>query len=595
MIKTGNLNALFRVAASLMVLVLFSPNSTQAQDFNLEATVSEKIIFIGEQFSITVEVQSSSSRNVSMPTLPDIRGVGVLSSTPSRSTSISIVNGRTQTSTAYTFTMIARERGQHTIPPITVEIDGETHRTDPIQIEVTERGNLAREGGQQLPDIFIEVNVDDNNPVPGQQIVATLDLFFKQGIEITSFQPSAGWRTDGFWKEQLQNTRHPEAESVILDGVRYRKATLIRYALFPSRSGELTLASFPLNVGIRTQPSRNDRFGSFFGSGTNQRRVSVESEPVHISVQPLPVPERPSVMMNAVGDLQVERRLNRTEVETGETLELITTIEGTGNIPLVRRPNFQLPEGVDLYTPQENSNVERQGMNIRGEKTFTELMVARAPGRFEIPAEDVAIYDPVSGRYQYAELPALEFEALPSASQQIAAAAQNTGTLQTVSGLAVWHNSSAQSLYRSAWFWILLLIPGIALAIAWQQRRYHQKLNSDTEFARSRKAGERAAGHLSAAESAISEGNPKIAYSLMHKAITGFVCDRMKLPEAGLSDQQILEHVSGQNPAPALMKSLRTLLNKCATISYAPAGDSADQMADLQKTRTLISDLKKLL
>lgn len=578
----------------LLVLTgILSASQVQAQEFSVDATVSENRIFIGEQFTVSVEVTGSSMRNVSLPQLPSIRGVGVLSSTPSRSTSISIVNGRTTTSTRYTFSLIAREQGNFTIPPITIEIDGETHSTNPIGIEIVERGNLSQSDGRQLPDIYLEVELDDINPVPGQQVVASIVLYFKQGVEITSFQPSAGWRTDGFWKEELQNIRQPQTESVIMHGVRYRKATLMRYALFPSRSGSLSLSEFPLSVGIRTQPSRNDPFGSFFGSGTNQRRVSVESEPLEITVRPLPAVQN-AVSMNAVGDLRVERRLNVNEVEVGETIELITRIEGTGNIPLVRKPEFNFPEGLDFYTPQESSNVERRGLNIRGEKIFTELMVARAPGSFVIPEERVAIFDPANHRYRYVTLPALRFEAKPSSGTQIASANVNRGRLQPVSGLAVWSNTSTRPLHQTFLIWILLAIPVLALLIGYQQKHFRKKLSTDISFARSHRAAEKVKERLELARTAIDNNKPKECYSVLHKAISGFITDKLSLPEAGLTDRELIQKVEEKGADPATIKSLRTMLNKCATITYAPVGNSDDQHTDADKTEKLISELKKL-
>src|SRR5690625_6356262 len=110
-----------------------------------------------------------------------------------------------------------------------------------------------------------------------------------------------------------------------------------------------------MEIGVRTQHARNGPFGSFFGSGTNQRRASLESAPITLTVQPLP--EAPSAFsLNAVGDLRVNRTLSPGEVETGGTLELITTVEGTGNIPLVRKPEYSLPDGIEQYTPQERSD-----------------------------------------------------------------------------------------------------------------------------------------------------------------------------------------------------------------------------------------------
>lgn len=594
MTETGNIVSISSIVSLILIFFSAAGPTLQAQDFTLEATVSENRIFIGEQFTVSVEVSGSSMRGVSLPVLPRIEGVGVLNSTPSRSTSISIVNGRTTTSTTYTFSLVAREQGNFTIPPISIEIDGETYTTNSIPIEIIERRNLSQGEGRQLPDIFLEIEVDHANPVPGQQIVASLNLYFKQGVEITSFQPSGGWRTDGFWKEELQNIRQPQAESVILNGVRYRKATLIRYALFPSRSGSFTLAEFPLNVGIRTQPQRNDPFGSFFGSGTNQRRVSVESEPVEITVRPLPAAQN-AISMNAVGDLRVDRRLNLNEVKTGETIELITKVEGTGNIPLVRRPGYNLPDGLDRYTPQESSNVERRGLNIRGEKTFTELIVARAPGTYTIPEERVAVYDPDGGRYRYITLPALSFEARPAPGTPVVTASTTAGSLTPINGLAIWHNQPAGPLHQTTWFWILLALPALALIVGLQQKHHRHRMMTDSGFARAQRAVENAKERISNARQAVDNRQPKECYHLLHKAITGFITDKMGLPEAGFSDAELIERIKEKGAGEDLLKQLKGMLDKCATISYAPAGSADDQLADTDRTEKVISELRKLL
>ncbi len=551
-------------------------------------------MFLGEQFSLAVEISGSAMRDVSLPMLPEIDGVRILSSTPSRSTSISIVNGRTATSTTYTYTLIARESGNFTIPPVTVEIGGEQYVSNSLSVEIMERGQLSQDGRSQVPDIFLEVELDVSNPVPGQQIVASVVLYFKQGIEVSSFQPTAGWRTDGFWREELQNIRQPQAESVIIEGIRYRSATLVRYALFPTRSGELTIAGFPMTVGMRTQPSRNDPFGSFFGSGANQRRVSLESEPIVLNVRPLPAIDN-ALTMNAVGDLRVVRRLSANRVEAGETLELITRIEGAGNIPLVRKPAYNLPDGIEQYTPQESSNIERQGLTIRGDKTFTELLAPRAPGTYEIPAERVAVFDPASRRYRTIQLPALTFEATPSANTQLASVSNfRPVALQPVTGLAVWNNSSPDKpVFRTVWFWLLLLLPGIAAIAALKQRRLMVLLQNDKDFARSHHAYNRASERFIKARELVNEGDAKEIYNILHKAVFSFITDRLALPEAGMSDPEILEKVQDAGVSNDTFRLLKIVLDKCATISYAPVGDRSDFRADIIKTEKLIEELRE--
>jgi len=592
MIKTGKISISFLLgllAALLLPLDLF------AQDFTLEATVSENRIFVGEQFNLSIEVSGSSMRDVSLPTLPQLSGVRVLSSTPSRSTSISIINGRTTTSTTYNYSLIARDTGVHTIPPVSIQIDGETRTTDPIQIEIIEKGNLSTDGSEQLPDIFLEIELDDENPVTGQQIVASVVLYFKQGIEITSFQPTAGWRTDGFWKEELENVRQPEPESVILNGVRYRTATLLRYALFPSRSGELTLAEYPMSVGVRTRPARNDPFGSFFGGGVNQRRVSLESEPIDMNVKPLPEADENTVTINAVGDLNIERSLNRTEVVTGETVELTTTIRGTGNVPLLRRPVYDLPDGLDLYTPEESSNVERRGLSIRGDKTFTELLVPRAPGRYTIPEQKIAVFDARNSRYKYITLPAVSFTANPSSSRNLAASSgSNQGLPSPVIGLAVWNNPESTPLHQTSLFWILLGVPFLALIAGYLKKNQLDRLKHDRNYSRNYNALEKAQARIEQAKQAHESQKPKELYNQLHKALTGFISDKAGLPEAGISDSDLIEKVKDENADSETLKLLKQLLEKCATISYAPAGSMADQQTDINKTERLIKELKKL-
>jgi hypothetical protein len=591
--KTGNALSAFSFFILCVMLLAGIAPKISAQDFTVDATVSENQIFIGEQFSLDIEVRGSSMRDVSLPSIPDLDGVRVLSSTPSRSTSLSIVNGQTSTTTTYSFTLIAREVGEYTIPSVSIEVGGETYETSPIQIEIIERGGLSQEGRQQLPDIFLEVEVDETNPVPGQQIVASIVLYFKQGIEVSSFQPTAGWRTDGFWKEELQNIRQPQAETVVLDGVRYRSATLMRYALFPSRSGELSLSAFPMNVGVRSQPSRNDPFGSFFGSGSNQRRVSLESKPVRLTVRPLPAVEN-AISINAVGDLRVERRLSKTEVETGETLELITRVEGSGNIPLVRKPGYNMPDGLEHYTPQESSNVERRGLTIRGDKTFTELISPRAPGRFLLPEERVAVFNPQTRNYRYITLPAIEFEATPSSDAQVASLDYQPMRIQPATGLAVWKNSGdGGSVFGSVWFWLLLVIPAAAFIAALHKRRLMMRLQNDKEFARAHLADEIAAGRFARTREMVDDGNAKEIYNTLHKTVAGYIADKLGLPEAGLSDAELIEEVKNHGIDQDSIKQLKKVLEKCATISYAPTGTRADFRTDIIKTEKLIEELRE--
>lgn len=592
--RTGRTKHTGLMLTVLVLVLLLSAGTASAQDFTLEASLSENRVWIGEQFTLQIEVRSPDLRNVEPPRLPQLEGIRVLNAVPSRSQSISVINGVTKTVTSYHFTLIARETGTKTIPPITVVIDGEEHRTREMQVEILRQQGVQPEPDERRPDIFVQVELDDKEPVVGQQVVASLVIYFKDGIEVASYRPTPGWRTDGFWKEELEENEQPRSESVLLGNIRYRRATLLRYALFPTRAGELLLDPFEITLGIRTQPTRFDPFGSVFGGlGTNHRRVTLESEALPVRVRPLDPPPSGRVTLGAVGEFEVERRASVTKAYIGESIELITTIRGNGNIPLIQKPSWSYPQGFELYSPQEVTDLQKVGTEIRGSRTFTDRLVPRIAGHFTLPAERVTWFNPDSRRYEEQFLPEITLEII---RDPLTPADERTGVLplRIQTGLTLWERGDG----GSAWiwiFWIGLILPAAALAVAWNRRSVLRRLEEDSAFARAHYAWDRAEEHLMQAGNEASGENPRQAYHSIWKAITGYITDRMGLPEAGLSSRELTDKVREEGGSNELASELQQLLDKCTSISYAPPGSRQDVEKDVRRASDLLNQLRKSL
>ncbi|MEX2351961.1 MAG: BatD family protein [Balneolaceae bacterium] len=585
-----------KISTALLILLSSTTIGALAQDFTLSARLSENRVFIGEQFTLTVELEGNSLHSAELPVLPDLNGVRLLTSYPSRGQRISIVNGRTTRTTSWSYTLMGSSDGNWTIPPIDVEIDGEVRSTRPLQVEVLDRRSSSGEPAGDRPDIFAEIEISDPEPVVGQQMVASLVIYFRDGVEVTSYQPASGWRTDGFWREELQNIEQPRTESVFLGNVRYRKATLLRYALFPSRAGELSLTPFSLNLGIRSQPRSNDPFGSMFGGfGTNTRRVTVETEPKAITAKSLDEPGE-GLPIGAVGQFDITREINTGTVSAGEPVELVTRIRGEGNLPLVRRPEYDFPTGVELYPPQEETDLNRRGTAISGTRTFRQTFVALDPGRITLQEEQVPVFHPVSETFTWHTLPAIELEVRgdPRGVLSSSGAASN---LQPMTGLALWQKPDSGSPIRTFFLWTGSLLPLFLLLIGYRQKRLQERLLSDTGFSRSYHAFQRARQRLDLAETEMADGSagPKRIYSLIHQALTGFLTDRMGLPEAGLSNSEILHHFKELPQAAPIQASLKKLLERCETIQYAPVATLADMKEDLASAEETLKKLGAIL
>ncbi len=576
----------------LPLLALLSSGAFGQSSVSVEATLSETTVYTGERISLSVEV-SGDFNNVSRPDLPDFENFRLLSNTPSTSRSYSYVNGQSSTSYTYSYYLIAQEKGTHQIPAINITIDGETYSTNPVSVEIVDRNESAK-SESKTPDIFLQLEVSDDKPVTGQQLVTDVVLFFRDGLEVNSYQPVPGWKAEGFWKEELENADRPQATSTIINGVRYRKARLLQFSLFPTKQGELEISPYKIVVSVRSSSSRDDPFSSFFGGfGGNQRQVELSSDPITLDVQPLP--KTKSDYLGAVGDFDISRDISTGDAVVGESIEITTRINGTGNIPLISKPQYELPDGLEIYQPEVSSNLNRRNQKISGSKTFTDVVIARSPGNYTIPEKTVAYFNPDQNRYVSKTLPSLNFEINENPDAVTAANAPRSFPVRPITGLASWVSPAPSDFVSNWWFWVGMIFPLALLAGAYWQKSFVEKMTTDRAFARSHKASEKAAQRLDEAIKLSEQGNVKQAYSMLQKALTGFISDRLTLSEAGLSNQQYIQALKEHDVDENLVKNVRLLLDKCASISYAPETSHSYLKSHVGLAQSTLDKLKKVL
>lgn len=591
-----------RTGKSALILFLFSVlgaygSMAWAQtSVKVNASVSETTIYTGERVTLSIEI-SGDFNNVSRPKLPDFPGLRLLSNNPSTSRSYSFVNGKSSTSYSYSYYLIAQTKGNQTIPAITVNIDGKDYTTDPIRISIVDRNSSADNpsSSQSRPDIFLRMDISDKKPVTGQQLIANVVLYFKDGLEVNSYQPVPGWKAEGFWKEELENSQRPRAESVIIDGVRYRKANLLQFALFPTKAGKLTISPYKIIVSVRSVSDRDDPFSSFFGGfGTNQRQVDLKSDPLTINVKGLPE-EHDANYIGAVGSYDISRSISTKQATVGESVEIKTRIKGTGNIPLISKPSYDLPKGLEVYEPQEKSSLNRQNKRISGTKVFTDVVIARKPGSFTIPEAKLAYYNSDQNRYVTKTLPAISFDVQQDPNAVASGPETVTFSIKPITGLATWVTPTTPALLSHWWFWAGLVFPMIILGVGYWQKSYREKMNTDSAFARSKRADNTASERLNKTIRLSEEGHIKEAYNELQKALTGFIGDRLGLPEAGLSLQQYVSALDERGIDPNLVKNVRMLLDKCASISYAPNTSHEYLKSHVGLAQSIMEKLKKEL
>ncbi len=594
MSKTGNV---FRYGL-LVLMTCFVAGVLHAQtDVRVEATVTEDQVFQGERINYNVVISGSNFRNVGVPQIPNsFPGFALLSTSPSTSTSYRIINGAASRSYSFVYTLVANTPGQYTFAPSQIEVDGQTYTTQPVQVTVVDRGSATGGGSSQSPDVFIQVEISDATPVVGQQITADLVLYFRAPLEIVSYQPSSNWVTDGFWKELVSDGSNPQAESVIRDGERFRRAVLIKHALFPGRPGNLTIGEARVSVSVRNPSRYSDPFSNFFGGfGTNQRSIDLQSDPVPVTVRALPTTSSKTV--GAVGDFQITRRLSTPVATVGEAVEVITEVRGTGNLALISRPNFEFPAGFEVFTPQDETSIRKESGIISGTRTFRDIVIIRQAGTFTINAEDLAFYDPRRARYVNVNLAALQL--LVNRDEQAIATSieqRNLGVLP-VTGVVTWQRATPASIWNHWWFYVLIVLPVVLIPLALIRKREDDRLRGDHNYARRVRALERASATLDQASALTSTSAPDIKsfMALIQNAIYGIVADRLTLQEATLTDQKVIELLSDSKLDENSLRELQKILTKCSTIRFAPVIGRDNLTHELERVKSLVTKIAEAI
>ena len=99
-----------------------------------------------------------------------------------------------------------------------------------------------------------------------------------------------------------------------------------------------------------------------------------------------------------VGQFEVTASVDRAQVKAGDAVTWRVTLRGTGNLRNARlrqaRPHRQL----QALRPDGEENVQA-GDVVRGEKSYTYLLMPERGGALSLPAVELPYFDPAFGKY----------------------------------------------------------------------------------------------------------------------------------------------------------------------------------------------------
>ena len=598
---------------TLWIITLGSPGAVLAQEIGARAFLSAPQVGVGRQFVLNVEVSGTQQLETD-PVLPDMEGfAGFLSA--GTSTSIQIVNGRTSMAITYQYRFQALEEGTFEIGPVSVTVGDRTVQTEPVALVVSDAppppptgpgaGADAGDPGVAVSpeDLFVETGVSATRVFENEPITVEYRIFTR--VPVQTYTITTLPQATGFWSEELEQPTSPQTQQVIRDGSEYLTATIRRMVLFPTGPGTRTLDPMSVEAQVRMRDRRAfDPFADIFDfSSLMDRRVPVvvASQPVTVEVLPLPVEGRPGSFAGHVGSLGVSTSLNSDAVETNEPVTLTVEYSGTGNLRTLSPPDIAFPVEFEAFPPEASDRISEGGGSLQGSRTWEYVLIPRAPGELTIPPVEVAYFDPGSGRYGSSRSQPLEITVTGEASAGEGAGAVPTAVetlreeIRFIQIGAPRLRRADVSLFSMGAFWVVLLLPLVAVGGAVVLRRHRDRLEGDLAYARVRRANRTARKRLARARG-LASGDPREFHAEVAGALQGLLADKLNIAEAGMVREEAGRIAARRGVSAETLARLFACLDDCDRQRFAPAGaDREPPEKVLERAGAIMGDLAREL
>lgn len=587
-------------------------------------------VAVGQQFRVEYTV---TARATGISVNLEGQGFDVLyGPSTSSSSSTSIVNGQMsqEVRTTFSYVLQAEKEGTFTLPSATIKVDGKTLTSNSVSVKVLpadqqpassgQSNRRSEQGGSQAKfnkdDVHLVLDLSKTAAYEGEAIVATLKLYWRNtqmgnpsDVKLPDFE--------GFTVQDMDND-NAQATLEHYDGANYQMYPLVKWLLFPSRTGEITIPAANLKANVQIVTTR--RSGGFFDwpmEYTQNVEVPLQSAPRKVTVKTLPS-GKPASYMNAVGDFKVSSELTANKVRTNDAVIYRIVVEGVGNLKYVKEPEPEFPSDFEIFDPKVDMSTKATASGVSGRKTIEYTIIPRHAGMFNIPAIDFTFFDVKSGQYKTVKTQAygLEVEKGPNdgnnqGGNAVDFSGANQERLKVLGNdIRYLHTLDADDLEMGLWneqlntmdpyppfygsfgYWLFFIVPFIAFCVvAFIYRRRIRRL-ADVAGTRTRRAGKVAERRLKAASQALKARNESVFYEAIHKAILGYVGDKLRIPLSELSQDNISDTLRQHAVSESTLQSVRDVLETCQFARYAPSTDSAAMDELYRKTSQTIDSLE---
>lgn len=591
----------------MSALVAFAQTSIQVQ--------SHKVVSVDEQFNVTFVIEGAKPTDFNWEPGDDF--MLVWGPQQGRSTSVQIMNGkRTESSqTTYSYILKPLKAGKYTLPKASAKVKGNEIYSETYTIEVVSSGSSSSSSsGQQSSqsqtrqpsqaqqgvisdsDLFLRLSLSRSDVVVGEPVVATIKLY--QRTNISGFESASFPSFNGFWSQELEAPTNIEFQRETYDGQIYNAAVLRKFLLIPQRQGQITIdpAELVCLVSVRVSSGGNSIFDGFFDDYRTVRK-KVQTKPVTVNVSALPA-GAPASFGGGVGEFTISAAVSKDSLKTHEAATLVVTVAGKGNVSLLEAPKVSFPPDMEVYDTKVTNNIAPGGLT--GSRKYEYPFIPRSHGDFVIEPIKYSYYDVNKKKYVTLQTEPIALKVLKGneteASGPMLVPGVGQKDVKNLDSDIRYINvkdpglvAKGRFLVGSGLFWTVVSLLVVLAVVLWLLLRRMAARKADIAGTRNRKATKMALKRLQLAGTFLKQNLYTAFYEELHKALLGFISDKLTIPVAELSRDRIAEALKEGNVPEEYINTFIGILDACEFARYSPSTGNDAMSAHYEAAAEVIS------
>ena len=382
------------------------------------------------------------------------------------------------------------------------------------------------------------------------------------------------------------------------NGEDYRYIVLQKAFLVPTKTGKLTIDPMKMDIVIGVPTGRADFFGNVITRNIKKEFASAKKV---ISPRSLPLNGKPANFTGAVGDFNFDVSLSKEVLKANESSQLKVAVSGKGNLKLFELPEVTTPVELEKYQPERKENVQVGARGITGSVSDLYTIVPQYKGKYQIPNVSFSYFNPNEKKYHTITtddffVDVLEGKELKPVvntdtpqKQNVTSTGNNFRYIQTKSNLEA---LDTDDFFKSNLFYILLLLPLIAIPIGIFIAKKNEERSNDIIGNKTRKAERLAKKYLSEAQKQL--GKKEAFYEALERALHNYLKAKLGIETAEISKERITEILESKNIETTTINQFIEVLKHSDMARYSQITNT-EMEAEFERAKQIIVQLDKQL